>query len=126
MHVLMSTTAAHGHVHPNLPVMAELVARGHRVTYPVPERFAEAVAATGATPLRIRTDLPDPAKGEQWPDGGVAAMRLFSAEARSAYEQIADALQYEHPDVVCYDGPVQRTVVPARHAGPQRPAGWAL
>ncbi|WP_161992523.1 hypothetical protein [Pseudonocardia sp. EV170527-09] len=24
------------------------------------------------------------------------------------------------------DGPVQRTVVPARHAGPQRPAGWAL
>ncbi|MFG1637840.1 macrolide family glycosyltransferase [Pseudonocardia alni] len=104
MHVLMSTTAAHGHVHPNLPVMAELVARGHRVTYPVPERFAEAVAATGATPLRIRTDLPDPAKGEQWPDGGIEAMRLFSAEARSAYDQIADALQYEHPDVVCYDG----------------------
>ncbi|KAA1011249.1 hypothetical protein FVA95_28045 [Pseudonocardia sp. EV170527-09] len=25
-----------------------------------------------------------------------------------------------------WDGPVQRTVVPARHAGPQRPAGWAL
>lgn len=23
-------------------------------------------------------------------------------------------------------GPVQRTGVPARHAGPQRPAGWAL
>ena len=103
-HILMSTTAAHGHVHPNLPVMTELVARGHRVTYPVPERFADAVAATGATPLRIHTDLPDPAKGEQWPDGGVEAMRLFSDEARSAYAQIADALQYEHPDVVCYDG----------------------
>ncbi|ANY07873.1 macrolide family glycosyltransferase [Pseudonocardia sp. HH130630-07] len=103
-HILMSTTAAHGHVHPNLPVVAELVARGHRVTYPVPERFAEPVAATGAAPLRIRTDLPDPARGEQWPDGGVAAMRLFSDEARSAYAQIADALQYEHPDLVCYDG----------------------
>ncbi|OLL76088.1 putative glycosyl transferase [Pseudonocardia sp. Ae168_Ps1] len=103
-HVLMSTVAAHGHVHPNLPVMAELVARGHRVTYPVPERFADAVSATGATALRIRTDLPDPARGEQWPEGGVEAMRLFSGEARSAYEQIADALQYEHPDVVCYDG----------------------
>lgn len=103
-HVLMSTTAAHGHIHPNLPVITELVARGHRVTYPVPERFADAVAATGATALRIRTDLPDPAKGEQWPDGGVEAMRLFSDEARSAYAQISDALQYEHPDVVCYDG----------------------
>lgn len=103
-HILMSTTAAHGHVHPNLPVIAELVARGHRVTYPVPERFTDAVAATGAAPLRIHTDLPDPAKGEQWPDGGVEAMRLFSDEARSAYAQIADALQYEHPDLVCYDG----------------------
>ncbi|MBP2370585.1 macrolide family glycosyltransferase [Pseudonocardia parietis] len=103
-HVLMSTSAAHGHIHPNLPVIAELVARGHRVTYPVPERFADAVAATGATALRIHTDLPDPAKGEQWPDGGVEAMRLFSDEARSAYAQISDALQYEHPDIVCYDG----------------------
>jgi hypothetical protein len=27
-HFLMSTSAAPGHVHPNLPVMAELVARG--------------------------------------------------------------------------------------------------
>ncbi|MBC3190505.1 glycosyl transferase [Pseudonocardia sp. C8] len=103
-HVLMSTVAAHGHVHPNLPVMAELVARGHRVTYPVPERFADAVAATGATVLPIRTGLPDPARGEQWPDGGVAAMRLFSDEARSAYAQIAEALAADLPDVVCYDG----------------------
>lgn len=103
-HVLMSTSAAHGHVHPNLPVMAELVARGHRVTYPVPDRFAEAVAATGATVLPIRTDLPDPARGEQWPEGGVEAMRLFSDEARSAHAQIAPALADDMPDVVCYDG----------------------
>jgi UDP:flavonoid glycosyltransferase YjiC (YdhE family) len=37
-------SAAHGHAHPNLPVMAELVAWGHRVTYPVPDRFVAAVA----------------------------------------------------------------------------------
>ncbi|WP_232667064.1 macrolide family glycosyltransferase [Pseudonocardia sp. TRM90224] len=103
-HVLMSTSAAHGHVHPNLPVMTELVARGHRVTYPVPARFVDAVAATGATPLLIHTDLPDPAKGEQWPEGGVEVMQLFSDEARSAYAQISAALGDDRPDVVCYDG----------------------
>ena len=68
------------------------VARGQRVTYPVPDRFADAVAATGATPLLIRSDLPDPAKGEQWPEGGVEAMRLFFDEARSAYAQISAVL----------------------------------
>lgn len=62
-HVLMSTAAAHGHVPPDLPVMAELVSRGHRVTYPIPDRFADAVASTGATVLPIHTDLPDPARG---------------------------------------------------------------
>ncbi|MEJ3653205.1 macrolide family glycosyltransferase [Actinomycetes bacterium KLBMP 9759] len=103
-HVLMSTSAAHGHVHPNLPVMAELVARGHRVTYPVPDRFVDAVAATGATPLLIHTDLPDPAKGQQWPEGGVEVMRLLSDEARSAYAQTSAALERDRPDVVCYDG----------------------
>ena len=103
-HILMSTAAAHGHIHPNLPVMAELVARGHRVTYPVPDRFADAVAATGATVLPIHTDLPDPAKGEQWPEGGIEAMQLFSDEARSAYAQITAALGDDLPDVVCYDG----------------------
>lgn len=103
-HVLMSTCAAHGHIHPNLPVMAELVARGHRVTYPVPDRFADAVGATGATVLPITTDLPDPAKGQQWPEGGIEAMRLFSDEARSAYRQITAALGDDLPDIVCYDG----------------------
>ncbi|NKY33704.1 glycosyl transferase [Nocardia speluncae] len=103
-HVLMSTAAAHGHVHPNLPVMAELVSRGHRVTYPIPDRFADAVASTGATVLPIHTDLPDPARGEQWPEGGVEAMRLFSNEARSAYAQITAAMAGDLPDIVCYDG----------------------
>ena len=103
-HVLMSTTAAHGHVHPNLPVMVELVARGHRVTYPVPARFADAVAGTGAHPLEIHTDLPDPARGEQWPEGGIPAMRLFSDEAHSAHAQIRPVLEGDRPDIVCYDG----------------------
>ena len=58
-HVLMVGAGAHGHTHPHLPVIAELVARGHRVTYAIPAPFAEMVAATGATPLVHTSVLPD-------------------------------------------------------------------
>ncbi|MCO1659926.1 macrolide family glycosyltransferase [Pseudonocardia humida] len=39
----------HGHVNPTLPVVAELVRRGHRVSYHTSPAFAEQIAATGAT-----------------------------------------------------------------------------
>ncbi|MEV4807197.1 macrolide family glycosyltransferase [Nonomuraea sp. NPDC049421] len=41
--------ALQGHVNPTLPVVAELVRRGHTVTYHVAPALAEVVAATGAT-----------------------------------------------------------------------------
>lgn len=44
-----------GHVHPTLALTAELVARGHRVTYVVDERFAALVAGAGARALTYRS-----------------------------------------------------------------------
>jgi MGT family glycosyltransferase len=41
--------ALHGHVNPTLPLAAELVRRGHRVTYHTSPAFAEEIEATGAT-----------------------------------------------------------------------------
>ncbi|MCX5087637.1 oleandomycin glycosyltransferase [Streptomyces sp. NBC_00365] len=41
--------AMHGHVNPTLPVIAELVRRGHSVTYYTSPAFAEEIEATGAT-----------------------------------------------------------------------------
>ena len=41
--------AMHGHVNPTLPVVAELVRRGHSVTYHTSPAFREEIAATGAT-----------------------------------------------------------------------------
>lgn len=49
-HIAMVAPPAHGHVNPSLPVVAELVARGHRVSYAVPAPFADTVAGVGATP----------------------------------------------------------------------------
>ncbi|GII34500.1 hypothetical protein [Planotetraspora mira] len=41
--------AMHGHVNPTLPVAAELVRRGHAVTYHTSPAFSEEIEATGAT-----------------------------------------------------------------------------
>ena len=102
-HVLMVGVAAHGHTHPHLPVIAELVERGQRVTYAIPAAFAATVAATGATPLVHTSVLPDQARGEQWPSDPVAGTALFLEEAVQALPQIAAALGDDVPDVALYD-----------------------
>jgi MGT family glycosyltransferase len=102
-HVLVVGVAAHGHTHPHLPVIAELVERGHRVTYAIPAAFAAMVAATGATPLVHTSVLPDQSRGEQWPSDPVAGTALFLDEAVQALPQIAAALRDDVPDVALYD-----------------------
>ncbi len=102
-HVLMVGAGAHGHTHPHLPVIAELVTRGHRVTYAIPAPFAEMVAATGATPLVHTSVLPDQTAGEQWPSDPVDGTALFLDEAAHTLPQIAAALGDDVPDVALYD-----------------------
>ena len=51
MHVTFLVTPGHGHLNPTLGVVAELIARGHRVTYPVPPVFVRGVEAVGAEPV---------------------------------------------------------------------------
>jgi MGT family glycosyltransferase len=102
-HVLMVGVAAHGHTHPHLPVIAELVARGHRVTYAIPATFADMVAATGATPLVHTSVLPDQSRGQQWPTDPVVGTALFLDEAVQALPQIAAGLADDVPDVALHD-----------------------
>jgi MGT family glycosyltransferase len=49
----------HGHVTPNLAVLAELVRRGWRVRAVVSDRFAPAVADAGAEPVAFDPPLPE-------------------------------------------------------------------
>ncbi|GAA4870092.1 macrolide family glycosyltransferase [Actinomycetospora straminea] len=102
-HVLVVGVAAHGHTHPHLPVVAELVARGHRVTYAIPASFAAMVAATGATPLVHTSVLPDQGRGEQWPSDPVEGTALFLDEAVHALPQIEAALADDVPDIALHD-----------------------
>ena len=64
LHIVMVGVPAHGHMNPHLPVLAELVARGHRVEVTTPAGFAPAIAATGATVLPVTSVLPDEDRGE--------------------------------------------------------------
>ena len=56
-HILMWPFPGYGHVNPTLPVVTELVRRGHRVTFPTTTRFAAEVAAAGAEVLPYASAL---------------------------------------------------------------------
>lgn len=102
-HILMVGVGAHGHTNPHLPVIAELVERGHRVGYAIPESFAATVAATGATPLVVDSTLPDETRGEQWPSDALVGMGMFLDDARHVLPQLESALADDRPDLVLYD-----------------------
>lgn len=57
MHVAFICLPAAGHVNPTLPVVAELVRRGHRVTYATSAKYAKAVEAAGAVFFPSGEDL---------------------------------------------------------------------
>ena len=86
LHIVMIGVSAHGHMNPHLPVLAELVARGHRVDVTTPAGFAPAVAGTGATVVPVTSVLPDEERGETWPapDRRVLLVSLGSAYSAPA------------------------------------------
>ena len=106
-HIAFCNIPAVGHVNPTLPVAAELVTRGHRVTYASVDRRAPAIEATGASVLRYDTTRPaesDPTM--LLPDRSVylaQAMLNFVEEAAFTLPQLDAALTADPPDLVLYD-----------------------
>ena len=103
LHIVMIGVPAHGHMNPHLPVLAELVARGHRVEVTTPTGFAPAVAATGATVVPVTSVLPDEERGETWPDDPVEGMARFLDEGRHVLPQARAAFDGDRPDVLLGD-----------------------
>lgn len=96
-----------GHVYPTLPVVAELVRRGHRVSYATTASRAAEVAATGAAVVGYRTTRPaDTDPGVRPPDRStyIGDMLLrFVVEAEAAAPQLLPAFEHDRPDLVVYD-----------------------
>ncbi|GAA1911568.1 macrolide-inactivating glycosyltransferase [Streptomyces sodiiphilus] len=99
-HVAMVSIPAPGHVHPNLGVIAELAARGHRVSYAVPGPLTDAVAAAGAEPVPYTSTLP---LDEEWGDEYLDHVEPFLADNIAMLPQLADAFRGDEPDLLLYD-----------------------
>ncbi|MGQ5264030.1 macrolide family glycosyltransferase [Micromonospora sp. ZYX-F-536] len=91
--------AMHGHVNPTLPVVAELVRRGHSVTYHTPPAYAEQIAATGARVFPYRGD-DVPLSGPPTP---VTVMEQLARTAVRVLPAVLTDLRGSRPDLVVHD-----------------------
>ncbi|MFD8692453.1 macrolide family glycosyltransferase [Streptomyces sp. NPDC059651] len=99
------STPAHGHVRPTLPIVAELVRRGHHVSYATAEQFYDDVAATGAEVLRYPSTVRDiataiPADSEDWI---ALALTMAVTEAEALVPVLASRFADAPPDALVYD-----------------------
>ncbi|MEU0131180.1 macrolide family glycosyltransferase [Streptomyces sp. NPDC006289] len=103
-HVAFMPFPAFGHINTALPVVAELVRRGHRVTFATNARFAPLAAAAGAEVLEYESWL----ASRKLPET-VDADYMVREPVRSIDEAIATVPVYEAgfaddlPDVLLYD-----------------------
>jgi MGT family glycosyltransferase len=105
--------AMHGHVNPTLPVVAELVRRGHRVTYHASPAFREEIEAAGATVhLYPGTGhpLPDPPTPGAYVEG-------LAQEAVDVLPAVLADLRGVRPDLVVHDSACLWGAVAARVLG---------
>jgi len=105
--------AMHGHINPTLPIVAELVRRGHTVIYHTSPAYREAIAATGAT-VRLYAEgdqpLPDPPMPVTMLEGlARTAVRVLPAV-------LAD-LREIGPDLIVHDSACLWGAVAARELG---------
>ena len=107
----------HGHLNPTFPVACELIRRGQRVTYWVPEQFRPAAEATGAA---VRTYMARPLVSVS-AGGSVSAIAAMLLEDPSpVLDQLVPRVRSEMPDVVVHDSLCLWSILAARIIG--RPA----
>jgi MGT family glycosyltransferase len=104
-HILIVNVASHGLVYPTLPVVSELVRRGHRVTYATAGGFVEPVAAAGATPLPYRSEIlhADPEEVFGGDDAGARPHLMYLRENLSVLRAVTGHFGDTPPDLVLYD-----------------------
>lgn len=107
-HFLFTSMPGHGHINPTLPLVEELVRRGHRVTYGTNDAFSAAVEAAGATAFptsgRIPTQLFDLGGGrEQVAKHLGERIEAFVEMMRADLPALVAHAQEDPPDAVCYD-----------------------
>ncbi|GIF76506.1 macrolide family glycosyltransferase [Asanoa siamensis] len=102
--------AMHGRVNPTLPLVTELVRRGHSVTYHTSPAFAAAVAAAGATEFRY------PGGDQPLPDPPTPATLLagLTRTANAVLPSVLADLRGSRPDLIVHDAACLWGAVAAR------------
>ncbi|MEU8161186.1 nucleotide disphospho-sugar-binding domain-containing protein [Micromonospora parva] len=118
-HIAFMSVPLHGHVNPMLGVVAELVGRGHRVTFATAPAFGALVEEAGATLVPYTSTFPSPGTpGRGWlatDDDGRQAAAVFARERDVALPQVAAAYQGDRPDLIVYDTVTAHAPLLARH-----------
>lgn len=89
----------HGHINPTLPLVAELVRRGHNVNYHVGPGFEDEIGATGA---RLESYPPD----DDDSDAPPTPITLMDQLARTAIRMVpvvTEKVGRDHPDLIVHD-----------------------
>ncbi|OLL82525.1 Macrolide glycosyltransferase [Pseudonocardia sp. Ae168_Ps1] len=104
-HFTFVSMPASGHVNPTLPLVAELVRRGHRVSYATGATHLDAVAAAGAEPVEVPFVLPEaPPPGKSFSDEEmVPRVDAFAVSVEQVFPVLADRVTTDRPDVLCGD-----------------------
>ncbi|RZT83476.1 MGT family glycosyltransferase [Pseudonocardia sediminis] len=107
-HFAFVSMPAHGHINPTLPLVTELVRRGHRVTYATGAEMAGTVRAAGAEPVEVPFSMPDgppPMTGGTPPDPDDMARRMqaFATSVEDTFPVLVEHFGRDRPDALCGD-----------------------
>jgi len=103
-HLAFVSMPAHGHVNPTLPVVAELVRRGWRVSYATGDRFRVEVEKTGATLVPTTARPPgDPGPGRLTSTAIAGFLARITDDARTNLPHLQQHFRDDPPRAVCYD-----------------------
>jgi hypothetical protein len=102
-HLLFVALAGYGHVNPTLPLVEELVRRGHRVDYATAAEHSGAVNGAGARWVTLPPLQPFTPPPQVGPEITAGWLRHFFAAMRATYPVLRERCVTERPDVVCYD-----------------------
>ncbi len=111
-HIAFFNIPGTGHVNPTAGIVAELVKRGHRVSYAVTARQGAEVEEAGATLVpyestmrQTRNAMSDLESVDRFTTGDfVQVLRGLVRETEAVYPRLAEAFDGDRPDVLVHDG----------------------